>query len=76
MVGHVCVCVDCISGLFIHLVKLRVSWIILGGVRWFGGTLNQKVKWGGSLGELWEVWVVSMVDFNGFIVMVYRFYCT
>ena len=60
---------------FVHFVELRVSWVILGGVGWFGGTLTDRG--GGSLGKLWEVWVgVSRVDFNGFIVMDYRFYCT
>ena len=27
---------------FIYLVELRVSWVILGGVRWFGGTLTDR----------------------------------
>ena len=48
--------------------------MVLGDIGWFGGTLTDRV--GESLGELWEVWGVFRVDFNGFIVMVYRFYCT
>ena len=43
MVGHVCVCVCVVyfRGL-VHLVKLRVSWVILGDIGWFGGTLTDK----------------------------------
>ena len=59
---------------FIHLVKLRVSWVVLGDIGWFGGTLTDRG--GGSLGKLWGAWGIFRVDFNGVIVMVYRFYCT
>ena len=53
VVGRVGVCVVYFRG-FIHLVKLRVSWVVLGDIGWFGGTLTD---WGGgSLGKLWGVW--------------------
>ena len=73
MVGHVGVCAVYFRG-FIHLVKLRVSWVVLGDIGYFWWTLT--VRGGGSLGKLWELWGFFWVDFNGFIVKVYRFYCT
>ena len=49
--GCGCVCVYFRS--FIHLAQLSVSWVVLGDIGWFGGTLTDRG--GGSLGELWDV---------------------
>ena len=38
----VCMYVWFISGVLSSLVNLGVYWVILGGVRWFGGTLTNR----------------------------------